>query len=926
MAGRKSQVYPKPAFDEGWVEGTVDYISGEQGWKRNFSTYDKDIMAFVYDDGGTFSWAVDVNGAQVASEWDRGSVEEAMAEAEEWVEAELAASIPLASRKRADVGALEHAKSIYDTVQFWYTEAYPTDDMGAEINPHITFEDCARRIAEGIGDGFYDYISAHDSLIRERIFDELSDLYGVDYDSIYHAWMYCDNRPLMGEKEFAEALPDAAAFCKIVEGGGRASRRSASDGWHVGDGYATKKYDGVDDWYNGDPYYGYAVADGFNITTSGGMILVEDDGYSSMEDAMEACDEHIEKMRNASRKTAASMGDNVRDWYMATFPTDDLGGDIYPHITFSNVALQLINHPGEDIYDYIGVGDSLVRERIFEQMSEILGCDYDVIYKAWLHGDDGSLKNVLLNHRASRKMSQMLPESVDYGVVRNGYDADDKPCILAIGHDEAISKWVWEAYASIDDYENGKAYDCGLSCYETEGAAIDALKSDGYRFASRKTAYFWEYDGGEYYLGFDSGDYASLIRGNDGSWSGFVCIDGEVIDMLNVHGSDFDDADEGMEFIEDFIDGKTASRKVAKNFPTLDEFEQTTNVFGDDRWVYEDDKFYMVIGKGLHGIASDDTWGWEIAWADQHSDLIAIDLNDTYSLEECYQDLRNDAFSGRIHSLWYDDMKDVVFGSRKTAQEQVEVNITGEYCDGYVYIERNVEMYDCEIEIEAWGDAGEEPVDAFVSVSADVDFFGLAREIIQEAEFEYGDELGIDVGELAGQLGLYFGKDAGRKANIGGDEAWENEIAELIASVLDLYDGDVASASDDTKMWLDERFAKAVELVRSGDVSASKTASSKKAYSDTFEYGFYDVDDEFRGGEVHIEDDGEGYGVWLVEIYGINGDSFEGYGSGDTPSQAARDAVENSDLKLSENEIQDFLDHLEFSMTDPFEGGWEGEF
>lgn len=642
MAGKKSQVYPKPAFDERWVYGTVDYITGEQGWERNFSTVDKDIIAFVYDDGGRFSWAVDVNGAQVASEWDRDSVEEAMAEAEEWVEAELAASVPFASRK------------------------------------------------------------------------------------------------------------------------------SASDGWHIGDGYATKKYDNVNDWYNGDPYYGYADANGFNVTTSGGMILVEDDGYSDMEDAMEACDEHIEKLKNASSKVAATMGDNVRDWYMATFPTDDLGGDIYPDFTFSKAMLQLVNHPGEDFYDYIGVGDSLIRERIFAEAADILGCDYDVIYNAWLHGDDGSLKNVMLNHRASRK--------------------------------------------------------------------------------------------------------------------------------------------------------------IAKSFPTLDEFKHMTGVFGDDRWVYEDDKFYMVIGKGLHGVVSDDTWGWEIAWADMHNDLIAIDLNDTYSLEECYQDLRDDAFSGRIHSLWYDDMKDVVFGSRKTAQEQVEVNITGEYCDGYVYIERNADMYDCEIEIEAWGDAGEEPVDAFVSVSADIDFFGWAREIIQEAEFEYGDELGIDVGELAGQLGLYFGKDAGRKADIGGDEAWENEIAELIASVLDLYDGDVASASDDTKMWLDERFAKAVELVRSGDVSASKEASSKKAYSDTFEYGFYDTDDEFRGGEVHIEDDDEGYGVWLVEIYGINGDSFEGYGSGDTPSQAARDAVENSDLKLSEKEIQDFLDHLEFSMTDPFEGGWEGEF
>ena len=104
--------------------------------------------------------------------------------------------------------------------------------------------------------------------------------------------------------------------------------------------------------------------------------------------------------------------------------------------------------------------------------------------------------------------------------------------------------------------------------------------------------------------------------------------------------------------------------KIARNFPSLSDFTHTKGMFGDDRWVYEDDDFYIVMGKELHGIIDDDRWGWEISRADMHIDLLAINLNDSYTLEECYRDLRDDCFSGRIHSIWYDDMRDVVFGSR----------------------------------------------------------------------------------------------------------------------------------------------------------------------------------------------------------------------------------------------------------------------
>jgi len=38
-----------------------------------------------------------------------------------------------------------------------------------------------------------------------------------------------------------------------------------------------------------------------------------------------------------------------------------------------------------DVYGYIGVGDSIIRERLFEKLSEILNTPYDYVYKLWLN-------------------------------------------------------------------------------------------------------------------------------------------------------------------------------------------------------------------------------------------------------------------------------------------------------------------------------------------------------------------------------------------------------------------------------------------------------------------------------------------------------------------------------------------------------------
>lgn len=72
----------------------------------------------------------------------------------------------------------------------------------------------------------------------------------------------------------------------------------------------------------------------------------------------------------------------VQEWYKREYPTDDLGDRIKEDITFYDIFYALDNY--KDIYGVIGTADSLVRERIFKKLAELMEVDYDYIYDQWL--------------------------------------------------------------------------------------------------------------------------------------------------------------------------------------------------------------------------------------------------------------------------------------------------------------------------------------------------------------------------------------------------------------------------------------------------------------------------------------------------------------------------------------------------------------
>ena len=89
---------------------------------------------------------------------------------------------------------------------------------------------------------------------------------------------------------------------------------------------------------------------------------------------------------------------NLKDWYTSEFPTDELGKELNDGLTLKDIYTFLGVYGGKgndehgDFYDYIGVGDSVVRERIFKKLAKELGKDYKDIYNLWLKVEESCKK------------------------------------------------------------------------------------------------------------------------------------------------------------------------------------------------------------------------------------------------------------------------------------------------------------------------------------------------------------------------------------------------------------------------------------------------------------------------------------------------------------------------------------------------------
>ena len=87
--------------------------------------------------------------------------------------------------------------------------------------------------------------------------------------------------------------------------------------------------------------------------------------------------EHLNK--HILNENTANLNTKIRDWYKQEYPTDRLVNEINPSATFKGLNKNLLY-----TYEYLNIEDSLARERIFEELANILNVDYDVIYNKFI--------------------------------------------------------------------------------------------------------------------------------------------------------------------------------------------------------------------------------------------------------------------------------------------------------------------------------------------------------------------------------------------------------------------------------------------------------------------------------------------------------------------------------------------------------------
>ena len=80
-------------------------------------------------------------------------------------------------------------------IKNWYLSEYPTDEEGVHLKWGITFLDLFKYLDTKNKNkkNIYDFIfndNGGDSLIRERLFSALSEIFKTDYNYIYNKWLY----------------------------------------------------------------------------------------------------------------------------------------------------------------------------------------------------------------------------------------------------------------------------------------------------------------------------------------------------------------------------------------------------------------------------------------------------------------------------------------------------------------------------------------------------------------------------------------------------------------------------------------------------------------------------------------------------------------------------------------------------------------
>jgi hypothetical protein len=78
---------------------------------------------------------------------------------------------------------------------------------------------------------------------------------------------------------------------------------------------------------------------------------------------------------------AINENTSIREAYLICHPHDELAKRLND-VTFYDLFRCLDNY--QDVYEFIGIYDSFIRENLFSMLAVIMDVEYDVIYDQWM--------------------------------------------------------------------------------------------------------------------------------------------------------------------------------------------------------------------------------------------------------------------------------------------------------------------------------------------------------------------------------------------------------------------------------------------------------------------------------------------------------------------------------------------------------------
>lgn len=76
------------------------------------------------------------------------------------------------------------------------------------------------------------------------------------------------------------------------------------------------------------------------------------------------------------------MEQRIKTWHSLKYPNDELAKEMDNEITFKDLWDGMKS--GEDVYEMLGVYDSLIREHVFSELAKRMNTKYEEIYNKWL--------------------------------------------------------------------------------------------------------------------------------------------------------------------------------------------------------------------------------------------------------------------------------------------------------------------------------------------------------------------------------------------------------------------------------------------------------------------------------------------------------------------------------------------------------------